>query len=489
LIDYKTIRNALVSGLNNYTGKLAVLADHSKHKPPYPYVTVKFSSLLDSDSMNPNEFIQNVEGGVVVKEITNPEMMVSVNCYGEGDEDSIDLALNAYSWFKTVGHFELEEKGIVVISMESIQNRDTVLGDVTYERKQGFDVRLRVKGEVSYTVENIDNVELNQEWITKGTSQKGFGTPLILSTSGSLAYKEYGSIDEVSADFSSGTTEYDIAAAVFGQGPSPEKIAIHGVTYDTAGGSVPSDLTDALNTLIVDHNDFYFLLSTENGANEVEELSNWIDNQNKMYFVSTDDQTVYAGALNSDRAVVMVTNQPSEYPAEAWVGACAPYAPGTITWTFKNLNGISNSGLMNSEIDSVESANGNAYIQEGGVLITSDSKTTSGEFIDVIRTKDWLEARITEGVFSLLANTKKVRFTNAGIAQVVAAVEAPLKRAVSSGVIARDGDDKALYTVKAPTRSEISQTDRSNRKLPGVTFTGTISGAIEDVDIAGSIEV
>jgi len=165
LIDYKTIRNALVSGLNNYTGKLAILADQSKHKPSYPYVTVKFSSLLDSDSMNPNEYIQNVEGGVVVKEITNPEMMVSVNCYGEEDDDSIDLALNAYSWFKTAGHFELEEKGIVVVSMEPIQNRDTVLGDVTYERKQGFDVRLRVKGEVSYTVEDIDNVELNQEWM------------------------------------------------------------------------------------------------------------------------------------------------------------------------------------------------------------------------------------------------------------------------------------------------------------------------------------
>lgn len=324
---------------------------------------------------------------------------------------------------------------------------------------------------------------------TKGTSQKGFGMPLIFSTSGAFEYKEYASIEEVAADFNSGTPEYDIASAVFGQDPKVEKIAIHGVTYDTSGGSVPSDLTDALNTLIVDHNDFYFLLTTENGADEVEELSGWVDTQKKAYFVSTDDQTVYAGALNSDRTVVMVSNQPGEYPAEAWVGACAPYAPGTITWTFKNLNGISNSGLETSEINSVEDANGNAYIQEGGVLITSDSKTTSGEFIDVIRSKDWLEARITESVFSLLANSKKVRFTNAGIAQVVSSVEAPFKQAVASGVIGRDEEDNPMYNITAPNRSEVSQTDRANRKLPNVTFTGTIAGAIEDVDVTGSIQV
>ncbi len=324
---------------------------------------------------------------------------------------------------------------------------------------------------------------------TKGTSQKGFGMPLILSTSGALAYKEYTGIEGVAKDFNSGTPEYDMAAATFGQDPKPEKLAIHGVNYDTAGGSVPTDLTDALNTLIVDHNDFYFLMCTENGPDEVEELSGWVNTQKKMYFVSTDDLTVYAGALNSDRTVVMVTNQPGEYPAEAWVGACAPFAPGTITWTFKTLNGISNSGLMNSEVDSVEDANGNAYIEQGGVMITSNSKTTSGEYIDVVRSKDWLEARITEGVFSLLANSKKVRFTNAGIAQVVAAVEAPFKRAVASGVIGRDAEDKPMYNVTAPSRSEISQTDRANRKLPGVTFGGTIAGAIEDVGINGSIEV
>ena len=165
MIDYKTIRNTLIGGLNSYTGQLAILADQSKKKPPYPYLSLKFTGLLANDSIYPGEYSSNVEGGVEIREVTNPEIMVSVTCYGEEDDDSVDLALNAYRWFKTVGHFELEENGIVVVSMESIQNRDTVLGDVTYERKQGFDVRLRVLGEVTYTVENIENVELNNEWM------------------------------------------------------------------------------------------------------------------------------------------------------------------------------------------------------------------------------------------------------------------------------------------------------------------------------------
>jgi len=123
------------------------------------------------------------------------------------------------------------------------------------------------------------------------------------------------------------------------------------------------------------------------------------------------------------------------------------------------------------------------------VLITSSSKTTSGEYIDIVRTKHWLEARITEGVFSLLANSEKVGFTNGGIAQVVSAVETPFKEALKAGAIARDDDDQPLYKVTAPKRSEVSQNDRTNRKLPGVKFSGTMSGAIEDVDIIGTTQV
>jgi len=165
MIDYKTIRNTLVGGLYNYTGNLTILAEQSEKKPNTPYLSLKFTSLLANDSMNPNEYTSNVQDGVEIREVTNPEISVSITSYGTDDDESVDLALNAYSWLKTAGYYELEGKDIIVVSMDPIQNRDTILGDVTYERKQGFDVRLRVKGEVSYTVEDIDNVELNQEWI------------------------------------------------------------------------------------------------------------------------------------------------------------------------------------------------------------------------------------------------------------------------------------------------------------------------------------
>lgn len=338
---------------------------------------------------------------------------------------------------------------------------------------------------------NVGNryVSVSITALTKAVSQKGFGMPLILSTSGSMEYTEYRGIEEVAEDFNADTKEYKQASALLGQDPKPEKIAIYGTAYDPGGGNAPSDLVDSLNSLIVDHNDFYFLVCPENEIDEVQALSDWINTQKKMYFVSTDDITVYQQTLNSDRTVVFVTKQPEECPAEAWVGACAPYDPGSITWTFKELNGISNAGFETTDINAIEEANGNTYIREGGVLLTSTSKTTSGEYIDIVRSKDWLEARITESVFFLLKNSKKVPFTSAGIAQVVAAVEGPIKRGANQGIIAKDENDKAMYSVTAPRRSEVAPNDRALRQLPGVKFNGVIAGAIEDVGIVGEVTI
>lgn len=329
------------------------------------------------------------------------------------------------------------------------------------------------------------NVTITRQ--TQPVSQQGFGLPLILGTSKASAYKEYANLAAVSVDFAETTEEYKIASALFGQAQKPEKVAIHSILWDEATG-VPTDLTAALNTLVLTHNEWYFLLAATQDDEAITALAQWASAQMKIYFVSTANE-VLSGTLNAERAVVQVHPNPETYPAEAWVGYGATKDAGSFTWTFKTLNGIAPANYTSSEVDAIHDANGNTYIREGGVNITSAGKTTSGEYIDIIMGQDYIQSRMTENVFGLLARTPKVPFTDNGIAMVVAEVEKALKDAAQKGILATDSAGNPIYTVSAPTAADISANDKANRALAGISWAATVAGAVEDVDINGSLEL
>ncbi|HHT7186908.1 TPA: DUF3383 family protein [Bacillus cereus] len=322
---------------------------------------------------------------------------------------------------------------------------------------------------------------------TKAVSQKGFGLPLILSTDKKLDYKEYTEIDGIGTDYGTNSATYKLASAILGQTPRPEKIAVHGVTYVAATGN-PTELSAALNELVKKYNDFFYLHCTLQTDPVITELSKWINTQEKFYFASTVNKTL-AKTLNSQNTVILVHPAPDTYPAAAWVGVCAPQQVGSYTWTFKNLNGIAPADYDVTAINDIEANNASTYITEGGVNITSKGVTTSGEYIDILQGQYFLKARMTEGVFGLLARLPKVPFTDAGIALIVAEVEKTLKTGVNQGIIATDKDGNPLYSITAPTRAEVSTNDKAQRILPDVKWEATIAGAIENVKINGVLKL
>lgn len=165
MIDFKTIKNAIAQGLYDYTGDLVVSADRKQKKPPYPFISLKFQNVLTNVPDYPSETIFPDGEELKVTQVMNPNMTLSITCIGEYEQDAIDLALHAYGWFKTAGYYELEQQNVVVASLEPITNRNIVLGEVEYEYRHGFDVRLRVNGELTYAVNSIDRVEVNKGWI------------------------------------------------------------------------------------------------------------------------------------------------------------------------------------------------------------------------------------------------------------------------------------------------------------------------------------
>lgn len=327
------------------------------------------------------------------------------------------------------------------------------------------------------------NVTITRQ--TKAVSQAGFGLPLILSTEKDAAYKEYTELSGIGTDYGETSETYKLANAIMGQNPRPAKVAVFGTLYDAAVG-VATDLSAALNELVKTHDDFYYLASVEQGDAEITELASWTSARDKLYFATTSNQAL---ALTHENAIILVHDKPAEYPAEAWIGVCAPQEIGSYTWTFKTLSGITPAAYDITTVQAIEDANMSAYIKEGGVNITSKGVTTSGEYIDIIQGTHYLTARITEAVFGLLVRNPKIPYTVGGINMVVAEIEGVLKRAANQGIIALDADGQPLFTVKAPNLDEISTNDKANRLLPNLDWEATVAGAVENADINGVLKL
>lgn len=312
---------------------------------------------------------------------------------------------------------------------------------------------------------------------TRAISQAGFGRPLILATSKAHPFTLYEDIADVTEDFDETTEVYKMASRILGQTPRPTDIAIVGVEYDLQ----PTSLVSALNDI---KDDYYFLTCEEQGQEEIGALAEWTETQQKLYGFSTSDLDIAASIelKGYDRTFFVLHEDPTSYPCEGWIGRCSPENPGSITWNYKSVAGITTSGLDASEL------NGNTYIEQHGQRHMYDGRVASGEWIDVIRSQDFLYSRIDESVFGTLLRAKKVPYTNAGISMIEAAIESPIMVATRNGMIAEENGE-FLYEIKTPTRAETTVDDRANRLLPDIYATVTLAGAVHGGKINLIIQV
>ncbi|AUS87031.1 DUF3383 domain-containing protein [Lysinibacillus sp. YS11] len=336
------------------------------------------------------------------------------------------------------------------------------------------------------------DVQISRE--TKPISEKGFGLSLLLATSKAIDYKEYTGIESVAEDFEETTNEYKLLSRMFGQNPRPAEIAVFGVAYDSATAE-PTALISSLNELIKTHNDFYYVVSPEQGDEEITALAEWTNTKDKIYGATTSNVEL-AEKLRGlyDNAFLVVHDQPNTYVAEGLIGVCAPKKIGAYTWTFKNVQGVPAVKYDNTMINRIHAANASTYINEAGLLLNSKGVATSGEFIDVIQATHYLKARMAESVFRLLALRDKVPGTDTGIGLAVAEVESVLASTVENtttgeGIIARDDAGNPMYTITFPRRKDIPKNTLAQRILPDIQWTATISGAFEKVQIRGVLTV
>lgn len=261
----------------------------------------------------------------------------------------------------------------------------------------------------------------------------------------------------------------------------------------SGGWDAPLGLEVALNELVEQHNNWYFLLCPVKGEDEVTVLSNWTETRRKLYAFST------AGDVMPEMWQLMLENMrtfflwhdkaippengygASMWPEAGWIGRCAPEDPGSITWKFKTIAGVVEANIGVTDIFTLHDNGGQSYINKLGRLQTTEGLTTNGDFIDFVRGEDWIVARMTEAVSQVLFDAPKVPFDDSGIAMIVSAVSSVLGQAFDRGIIAGDAAGRPLYRVDAPARADVSQADLAARVLSGVEFQATLAGAIHEV--------
>lgn len=324
---------------------------------------------------------------------------------------------------------------------------------------------------------------VNISKLTKSLSQQGFGLPLIFATSKDHPYTLYSDIAAVAQDFAVETTEYKIAARMLGQNPAPAQIAIYGKLWDGEAGQ-PADLVAALNTLMLSKNDWYFLACSENSDEVIKALAAWADTQIKMYFATTQNKSL-AATMENENTVVMYHNTDDAYVAEGLAAIAAVNEPGSLTFKFRTIAGVLESDANDTDLAQLHTDGSFSYVKKMGVLQTSEGITTTGEYIDVVMGAHFLKVRMEEEAMALAINNKKIPYDNSGIAMLVSAADAVLKRGVTQGIVLKDNDGNGVYQISYLKREEVPTNDIAARAYNGIKWSAKLAGAIHTGTISG----
>ena len=325
----------------------------------------------------------------------------------------------------------------------------------------------------------------------KGITQEGFGTLLFImenvpegvknAIAKKTPTKTFGVVrvyESLSALIEDGFTPpktdtkgdiaYLAAQVYFGQTPSPTKILI---------APKDKDWSTTLSGVSNVNDDWYALATYSHLQADVEQLAKEVASRQRIYFYSTNDQSkIFKSLMDSsqERAAGLYSAQDSLFPECGWLSSGLAMDPGTITYCYKNIKGITVDKLSTTESSSINALNGNTYETIAGQNVTRYGKVANGNYIDIVMGIDWITARIKENVYSLLVNSPKVPFSDAGITAIQNKITEILNMAMDKLIVSD-------YSIKMPKASKVTPEDEAKRLLDNIDISLTMCGAIQTV--------
>lgn len=249
--------------------------------------------------------------------------------------------------------------------------------------------------------------------------------------------------------------------------------------------------------------DFYGVAMASRTDADILAMADWCEANEKLYGTCVSGSAVLDGADNTDiasqlmlgnyyRTFAFYHTDADDFPEVAVMSRCFTAVPGSETWALKRLAGVKVDPLTETEFNVLKAKNVNTFERFRNLSLTQTGKVSAGEWIDVIRFRDWLAEEIKVNVLNVLVNNEKVPYTDSGIAIIEGAIRQSLRQGQVNGGIApveydENGDKNLGYTVTVPLAANISANQKATRILEGVTFTARLSGAIHVVEIKGQL--
>lgn len=331
-------------------------------------------------------------------------------------------------------------------------------------------------------------------------------TGLAADTPAAIATGLVGAINATAAPVTATATaavvsiDADVAGAAFG-------LSVAGNLTINAATSTETP-TEALTECRAENGDWYGVVLASRAEADILDAAEWVEANQKLQFVGSADPGIIDAALSTDLASKLKAK--NYFRTACWYHALAAsewlesavaanrftFYPGAETWANVKLAGITADNLREGQAQAAFNKNANTFEPFRNFAITQGGKVAAGEWIDVIRFRDWLAEQIKIAVVSALINVKgqlgKVAYTDGGIQIVTNAMRGVLELGVARGGIApeevdEDGRKIPSYTVSAPLSANVPFNDKANRILRDVSFTARLAGAIHAVEIKGNL--
>lgn len=274
-----------------------------------------------------------------------------------------------------------------------------------------------------------------------------------------------------------------------------------GTISPLAGGTAVADDLAAIKDA---DNSWYGLVMSERVDATILAAAEWVEANEKLFITASANADILTPGVTTDlvstlkntryfrTAILYHANAATEYPDAAWAGRVFTIQPGAETWALKQLASITPSVLTATQRNTVFTKGGNLFeFYQTQIALTAPGKTAAGEWIDVIRGRDWLKDLIQTNLAQMMINRNKVPYTDAGIQLCATNLRKSLQQAVTVGYIAPDevdanGKTVPGFVITVPLSQEIDAVVKASRVLT-LEFAARLAGAIHVINVNGSV--
>lgn len=158
-VKHEIVRNALVKGLHDYMNMLVIQSSTIGDMPRYPFISYTVTSpylRLGQDE----EYTTQENSTYQNRHVLHYERVFSFTIVAKDEDTAMNTCMKAIRYFRNDGVLELKDKGIAIVEISNVTARDNFI-TIDYDRRYGFDVRIRLADEeVRETTDIIEQINL-----------------------------------------------------------------------------------------------------------------------------------------------------------------------------------------------------------------------------------------------------------------------------------------------------------------------------------------